>query len=58
MRSCSSAHHYHYIGAYSSLEMANGDTIVSIGIALAVLVCIGTGSISIRPDSCAIDEGV
>ena len=29
-----------FIGAYSSLEMANGDTIVSMGIALAVLVCI------------------
>ena len=30
-----------FIGAYSSLEMANGDTIVSMGIALATLVCIG-----------------
>ena len=30
-----------FIGAYSSLEMANGDTIVSTGIAPAVLVCIG-----------------
>ena len=30
-----------FIGAYSSLEMANGDTIVSTGIALDVLVCIG-----------------
>ena len=31
----------HFIGAYSLLEMANGDTIVSIGIASSVLVCIG-----------------
>ena len=31
-----------FIGAYSSLEMANGDTIVSTGIALVVLVGIGT----------------
>ena len=30
-----------FIGAYSSLEMANGDTIVSTGIAPVVLVCIG-----------------
>ena len=30
-----------FIGAYSSLEMANGDTIVSMGIAPTVLVCIG-----------------
>ena len=31
----------HFVGAYSLLEMANGDTIVSTGIALAVLVSIG-----------------
>ena len=31
----------HFVGAYSSLEMANGDTIVSTGIAPAVLVSIG-----------------
>ena len=30
-----------FIGAYSSLELANGETIVSIGIAPGVLVCIG-----------------
>ena len=30
-----------FIGAYLSLEMANGDTIVSTGIAPAILVCIG-----------------
>ena len=31
----------HFVGAYSSLEMANGDTIVSTRIAPAVLVSIG-----------------
>ena len=31
----------HFIGAYSSLEMANGETIVSTRIAPAVLVSIG-----------------
>ena len=31
----------HFVGAYSSLEMVNGDTIVSTGIAPAVLVSIG-----------------
>ena len=31
----------HFIGAYSSLEMANGETIVSTGIAPDVLVSIG-----------------
>ena len=31
----------HFIGAYYSLEMVNGETIVSTGIALDVLVSIG-----------------
>ena len=31
----------HFIGAYSLLEMANGETIVSIGIPPGVLVSIG-----------------
>ena len=31
----------HFVGAYSSLEMVNGDTIVSTRIALAILVNIG-----------------
>ena len=30
-----------FIGAYSSLELANGETIVSTGIAPDVLLCIG-----------------
>ena len=29
-----------FVGAYSALELANGETIVSTGIALRVLVCI------------------
>ena len=41
-----------FIGAYSSLEMANGDTIVSTGIAPAVLVCIG--SVQFRSDLTAV----
>ena len=31
-----------FVGAYSSLELANGETIVSTGIAPNVLVCIGS----------------
>ena len=31
----------HFVGAYSALELANGETIVSTGIAPRVLVCIG-----------------
>ena len=31
----------HFVGSYSSLEMANGDIIISTGIAPAVLVSIG-----------------
>ena len=30
-----------FVGAYSALELANGETIVSTGIAPRVLVCIG-----------------
>ena len=41
-----------FIGAYSSLEMANGDTIVSTGITLAVLVCIG--EVQFRSDLTAV----
>ena len=41
-----------FIGAYSLLEMANGDTIVSTGIALAVLVCIG--KVQFRSDLTAV----
>ena len=41
-----------FIGAYSSLEMANGDTIVSTGIAPGVLVCIGT--VQFRSDLTAV----
>ena len=41
-----------FIGAYSSLEMANGDTIVSTGIAPDVLVCIGT--VQFRSDLTAV----
>ena len=41
-----------FIGAYSSLEMANGDTIVSTGIAPAVLVCIG--NVQFRSDLTAV----
>ena len=41
-----------FIGAYSSLEMANSDTIVSMGIAPAVLVCIG--SVQFRSDLTAV----
>ena len=41
-----------FIGAYSSLEMANGDTIVSTGIAPGVLVCIG--SVQFRSDLTAV----
>ena len=32
----------HFVGAYSALELANGETIVSTGIAPRVLVCIGS----------------
>ena len=31
-----------FVGAYSALELANGETIVSTGIAPRVLVCIGS----------------
>ena len=31
-----------FVGAYSALELANGETIVSIGIAPRVLICIGS----------------
>ena len=41
-----------FIGAYSSLEMANGDTIVSTGIAPAVLVCIR--NVQFRSDLTAV----
>ena len=41
-----------FIGAYSSLEMANGDIIVSTGIAPAVLVCIG--NVQFRSDLTAV----
>ena len=41
-----------FIGAYSSLEMANGDTIVSTGIAPAVLV--GIGKVQFRSDLTAV----
>ena len=41
-----------FIGAYSSLEMANGDTIVSTGIAPTVLVCIGI--VQFRSDLTAV----
>ena len=41
-----------FIGAYSSLEMANGDTIVSTGIAPAVLV--GIGNVQFRSDLTAV----
>ena len=42
----------HFIGAYSSLEMANGETIVSTGIAPNVLVSIG--KIQFRSDLTAV----
>ena len=32
----------HFVGAYSALELASGETIFSIGIAPRVLVCIGS----------------
>ena len=41
-----------FIGAYSSLEMANSDTIVSTGIAPAILVCIG--NVQFRSDLTAV----
>ena len=41
-----------FIGAYLSLEMANGDTIVSTGIAPAVVVCIGL--VQFRSDLTAV----
>ena len=41
-----------FIGAYSSLEIANGDTIVSTGIAPVVLVCIG--NVQFRSDLTAL----
>ena len=42
----------HFIGAYSSLEMANGETIVSTRIASDVLVSIG--KIQFRSDLTAV----
>ena len=47
-----------FIGAYSSLELANGDTIVLIGIASNVLVCIGCTTSRVSLTSVPMMEGI
>ena len=48
----------HFIGAYSSLEMANGETIVSTRNSPRCLGKHWEDPVSIRPDSCAINGGI
>ena len=47
-----------FIGAYSSLEMANGETIVSTGIAPDVLLCTGTAACRLSLTAVPLMEGV
>ena len=48
----------HFVGAYSALELANGETIVSTGIAPRVLVCIGTTPCRLSLTAVPMMEGV
>ena len=48
----------HFIGAYSSLELATGETIVSTGIAPDVLLCIGTTVNRVSLTSVPMMEGI
>ena len=47
-----------FVGAYSSLELANGETIVSTGIAPNVLVCIGSTVSRVSLTAVPMMEGV
>ena len=47
-----------FIGAYSSLELANGETIVSTGVAPNVLVGIGTAQSRLSLTTVPIMEGI
>ena len=47
-----------FVGAYSALELANGETIVSTGIAPRVLVCIGTVPCRLSLTAVPMMEGV
>ena len=47
-----------FVGAYSSLELANGETIVSTGIALDVLICIGNTVIKVLLITLPMMEGI
>ena len=47
-----------FIGAYSSLELANGETIVSTGIAPNVLVCIGSTVSRVSLTAVPMMEGI
>ena len=47
-----------FIGAYSSLELANGETIVSTGIAPNVLVCIGSTVSRVSLTAVPLMEGI
>ena len=50
--------HLHFYGAYSSLELANGETIVSTDIAPNILVCIGKLASRVSLTAVPIMEGV
>ena len=47
-----------FIGAYSSLELANGETVVSTGIAPDVLLCIGMAQSRISLTAVPMMEGI
>ena len=47
-----------FVGAYSALELANGETIVSTGIAPRVLVCIGTTPCRLSLTAVPMMEGI
>ena len=47
-----------FVGAYSALELANGETIVSTGIAPRVLVCIGSVPCRLSLTAVPMMEGV
>ena len=48
----------HFVGAYSSLELANGDTIVSTGVAPQVLVSIGDVQCRINLTAIPLMDGI
>ena len=47
-----------FVGAYSSLELVNGETIVSTRIALDVLLCIGTVQCHLSLTTVPMMEGI